>query len=1566
MVTILKRSVISTVKIEGEFQNVSLLPLVFVVGDDGWKHSCSITREHVVLPSYNAQVEQRKERKPKHRKGPFRIDEDIRTMVQITTERESMDNDNNFTDEEKLRNQIDQTDSIETNLLQNHQICQNLAVVDDTYNFLAIDKLPFIEVDGQQMSSWIDVKELLFPKCSEPNCCEVLNCLMKKFLNPSNLNLMHPCSEKEQKLFLRQFKLVFQGCMLVSLPEVKKRLDILQAEVELNHLEKTGKEACSYLQTTCSKCSPRRPKTSLPRQRNLSEKRPKSADKVNSNKRHLGWLYDRLALVPILLVPEKIREPKQYGRSSQGPEADKDDIHFPVLLHNGQEKITVPCSIIARVFPQSYNVLLHCLLTTTNSQRQQEQYIFSACSSHQALSFNRWISKFLKDSNVRGVTTGSLLINLEKFSELTYDLLPLSIRRILQSKCRWPDLAEEGFKNIIIWDNRPCTLLKNICDSTDNGKTDTTNLISDFNYNAGTVTPKTNNDVVRDQNNQSHNERGEENMINRIECVKYKVYDPCDNKPYLPARTRRKGMLRVRPVTISQPTADHNGDANSSLSVSASQISSKKSFRVKSGRKISKSGLAKSPYLSQPAVVKNGAFFSKRLQIEKSKFGGFRSRSQVTDNIRKPDIWPKGFIASPPSVLRVKSPTKDIKVSTPRKRKESPRSEENVIQCAQINTVVDTSCVVPYNPILTAIPSINEKRKNKSYPSKMHGKRNDSVTDNCDFQSNIDSSITTAVLIAKGINLQATTQPQLCSSKHLQEDFCIITDINSLTIPSSDVESKMTEETLETREVVSTLIEKDHESPDKTSGVFAPVPSWQQLDLQLDPKHPYDDLHKIFQLPSSSAGKSSTNVPEDNISLSSSSVYTTSGSNSVACGILERDKRYTLTVDTSSNTLSPTNSSSVYSSDETNIPILETPSQIKILSESPPLKVDGLIEALETIQATAPKSTIENILTGHDKYVEEEKTVIDLASEVMKSNVIQNQEVLPSRPVSTALEMLLDTKILQGDSGDEVTVANSKSSDICVCVPSDTTCDQPIERNSNRQYIQIVNNTCKFKDPEPPKSTYTRQTVSKSPYKGSALKLNNESATTQTLQNALRNSKVLNNSRSLLTPDLLNISRFHSLGNVLVTNSTNDIIAPEKSAKMNIKDEYGAALHSVAKVFQEKRVEHIKINSSIPLRPQSNDQIHKPETNQLPTRLDGKDESVPSLDLAKLTKEVSRRSVRVQYDVKPSKSFGTGHFLHNKNVSTKMKKGMHVRHTMPIAKNQFNSNLKKSSPKVFQEIVTNKSSFSKPSLQNYFSSIPSENDYHIPPSSPNVTYRSQDSGVSNSDCLSAQFQSCPGCKNEINISNVKHINNVSEPEQCDSSVPCNSGRVIRQRYEDGRISVISVHDSINNQVRLQDGYHRNNCSLKPKRNQASIPLENVNRLEDNLSIMSLCSSREQHLYNNKRKSTKSDDRKMESVHYTTKHNISKDKLPVAREMVNPITSSNVVNVIFQYGPKYARTTNDGSTVPKSRYDNAAILAKTPDKRLSHFKRNTHQKLRICIDLVGSSDENSPLGIKKLV
>jgi len=71
-----------------------------------------------------------------------------------------------------------------------------------------IRKMPKIEDNEKYMAVWTDIKEIIFPSCSDSRCDIVIDVIKKIFDYPNQEINASPCTPKQQMAFLRNFRIV--------------------------------------------------------------------------------------------------------------------------------------------------------------------------------------------------------------------------------------------------------------------------------------------------------------------------------------------------------------------------------------------------------------------------------------------------------------------------------------------------------------------------------------------------------------------------------------------------------------------------------------------------------------------------------------------------------------------------------------------------------------------------------------------------------------------------------------------------------------------------------------------------------------------------------------------------------------------------------------------------------------------------------------------------------------------------------------------------------------------------------------------------------------------------------------------------------------------------------------------------------------------------------------------------------------------------------------------------------------------------------------------------------------
>jgi hypothetical protein len=113
-----------------------------------------------------------------------------------------------------------------------------------------LNHVPYVSTNGKKMAVWSSIKEILL-WCPSPGCNTVLNALKCLLGYPECEAYMHPCSQREQLLFLRQFMMVSHGTLLVDVDSLQdlSTLTILHDMVKHNHAKSKTSEVlnCSEM-----------------------------------------------------------------------------------------------------------------------------------------------------------------------------------------------------------------------------------------------------------------------------------------------------------------------------------------------------------------------------------------------------------------------------------------------------------------------------------------------------------------------------------------------------------------------------------------------------------------------------------------------------------------------------------------------------------------------------------------------------------------------------------------------------------------------------------------------------------------------------------------------------------------------------------------------------------------------------------------------------------------------------------------------------------------------------------------------------------------------------------------------------------------------------------------------------------------------------------------------------------------------------------------------------------------------------------------------------------------------
>ena len=117
---------------------------------------------------------------------------------------------------------------------------------------LHIQRMPCIYTRGCRMSTWTDVKEILFPSCSDRQCTIVLDALKQVLNYPASEADLRPCTPREHLTFLRQFRVVPAGTLLVNVDVVCKNMKSLWSHVtsKHSHTNNPHSKQCQYVSST--------------------------------------------------------------------------------------------------------------------------------------------------------------------------------------------------------------------------------------------------------------------------------------------------------------------------------------------------------------------------------------------------------------------------------------------------------------------------------------------------------------------------------------------------------------------------------------------------------------------------------------------------------------------------------------------------------------------------------------------------------------------------------------------------------------------------------------------------------------------------------------------------------------------------------------------------------------------------------------------------------------------------------------------------------------------------------------------------------------------------------------------------------------------------------------------------------------------------------------------------------------------------------------------------------------------------------------------------------------------
>ncbi|VDI14898.1 Hypothetical predicted protein [Mytilus galloprovincialis] len=111
-----------------------------------------------------------------------------------------------------------------------------------------IQKMPVINEDGKQMAVWTDIKEIIFPSCSD-SLCDIVLTVVKEILDyPQNEQNASPCTPKQQMAFLRNFRIVPCGTLLVNTKTIQEKIQTLKSMVRTRHIttEEVHSRECHY------------------------------------------------------------------------------------------------------------------------------------------------------------------------------------------------------------------------------------------------------------------------------------------------------------------------------------------------------------------------------------------------------------------------------------------------------------------------------------------------------------------------------------------------------------------------------------------------------------------------------------------------------------------------------------------------------------------------------------------------------------------------------------------------------------------------------------------------------------------------------------------------------------------------------------------------------------------------------------------------------------------------------------------------------------------------------------------------------------------------------------------------------------------------------------------------------------------------------------------------------------------------------------------------------------------------------------------------------------------------
>ena len=92
---------------------------------------------------------------------------------------------------------------------------------------MKLNHVPYIVSKGTKMAVWSDIREVLFLRCVHPRCTVILSALKSHLDYPASEKSMHPCSPSEQILFMKEFKALSTGTLLVDLEALGNRFDLM-------------------------------------------------------------------------------------------------------------------------------------------------------------------------------------------------------------------------------------------------------------------------------------------------------------------------------------------------------------------------------------------------------------------------------------------------------------------------------------------------------------------------------------------------------------------------------------------------------------------------------------------------------------------------------------------------------------------------------------------------------------------------------------------------------------------------------------------------------------------------------------------------------------------------------------------------------------------------------------------------------------------------------------------------------------------------------------------------------------------------------------------------------------------------------------------------------------------------------------------------------------------------------------------------------------------------------------------------------------------------------------------